>query len=181
MNENEYPQTLAENQEIPSLNAVSESTQQLPAEETAAFMPQASVQADVQNSPQTVVQDPEVVVSESKTPWWRTRAAMVSAGVLIVVGSFGLGYGANELVSPDADTTMQTGEFTGPGGEQGGEPGQMPDGSDSMQGGQMPQDGQNSDGAGTLQQPGQDDAENQDGTEDSGTSSDDADNASSNT
>ncbi|MDU0348822.1 hypothetical protein [Actinomyces sp. MRS3W] len=73
-----------------------------------------------------------------KRPWYRRTWVAVVGGIAIVAASFGAGWAAHEVLSPDTPAVVEQGDFDpGQGGPGGG--GQMPDGGPGqMPGGQMP-------------------------------------------
>ena len=97
--------------------------------------------------------------TKARGPWYRRRAVMGAAGVALLAGSFGAGWGTNELLSSHSQhgQAQQQGAGNGqgmpgegqggPGGGgpdgQGGPGGQMPGGGPGGQGGQGGPGGQN--------------------------------------
>ena len=91
--------------------------------------------------------------TKARGPWYRRRAVMGAAGVALLAGSFGAGWGTNELLSSHSQhgqaqqqragngQGMPGGGQGGPGG--GGPGGQMPGGGPGGQGGQGGPGGQN--------------------------------------
>ena len=94
--------------------------------------------------------------TKARGPWYRRRAVVCAAGVALLAGSFGAGWGTNELLSSHSQhgQAQQQGAGNGqgmPGGGQGGPGGGGPGGHGGP-GGQMPgggpggQNGQNGQG-----------------------------------
>ena len=97
--------------------------------------------------------------TKARGPWYRRRAVVGAAGVALLAGSFGAGWGTNELLSSHSQhgqaqqqgagngQGMPGGGQGGPGGGgpggQGGPAGQMPGGGPGGQGGQGGPGGQN--------------------------------------
>ena len=97
--------------------------------------------------------------TKARGPWYRRRAVVGAAGVALLAGSFGAGWGTNELLSSHSQhgqaqqqgagngQGMPGGGQGGPGGGgpsgQGGPGGQMPGGGPGGQGGQGGPGGQN--------------------------------------
>ena len=95
--------------------------------------------------------------AKARGPWYRRRAVVGAAGVALLAGSFGAGWGSNELLSSSAQNghAQQQGAGNGQGvpgggqgspGGQGGPGGQMPGGGPGGQGGQGGPGGQNGQG-----------------------------------
>ena len=100
--------------------------------------------------------------TKARGPWYRRRAVVGAAGVALLAGSFGAGWGTNELLSSHSQhgqaqqrgggngQGMPGGGQGGPGGGdpggQGGPGGQMPGGGPGGQGGQGGPGGQNGQG-----------------------------------
>ena len=90
--------------------------------------------------------------TKARGPWYRRRAVVGAAGVALLAGSFGAGWGTNELLSSHSQhgQAQQQGAGNGQGGPGGGGPGghggpggQMPGGGPGGQGGQGGPGGQN--------------------------------------
>ena len=100
--------------------------------------------------------------TKARGPWYRRRAVVGAAGVALLAGSFGAGWGTNELLGSHSQhgqaqqqgagngQGMPGGGQGGPGGGgpggQGGPAGQMPGGGPGGQGGQGGPGGQNGQG-----------------------------------
>ena len=85
--------------------------------------------------------------TKARGPWYRRRAVVGAAGVALLAGSFGAGWGTNELLSSHSQhgQAQQQGAGNGqgmPGGGQGGPGGQMPGGGPGGQGGPGGKNGQ---------------------------------------
>ena len=88
--------------------------------------------------------------TKARGPWYRRRAVVGAAGVALLAGSFGAGWGTNELLSSHSQhgQAQQQGAGNGqgmPGGGQGGPGGGGP-GGQGGQGGPGGQNGQNGQG-----------------------------------
>ena len=88
--------------------------------------------------------------TKTRGPWYRRRAVVGAAGVALLAGSFGAGWGTNELLSSHSQhgQAQQQGAGNGqgmPGGGQGGPGGGGP-GGQGGQGGPGGQNGQNGQG-----------------------------------
>ena len=97
--------------------------------------------------------------TKARGPWYRRRAVVGAAGVALLAGSFGAGWGTNELLGSHSQhgQAQQQGAGNGqgmPGGGQGGPGGggpggQMPGGDPGGQGGPGGQNGQGGPGGGS--------------------------------
>ena len=79
--------------------------------------------------------------TKARGPWYRRRAVVGAAGVALLAGSFGAGWGTNELLSSHSQHGQA--QQQGAGNGQGGPGGQMPGGGPGGQGGQGGPGGQN--------------------------------------